>query len=99
MLYYYFNKVLYGETYWATVEKYPALRGCALLQGLRRTQIRDRTVPRQSKAGVRRNVQVGEVPTNAMMVVSSGRKAASTKGPRTRATKKHKKKIVVIQLV
>ena len=53
--------------------------------------MRDRTVLWRIEAGVRRNVQVGEVPTNAMMVVSSGRKAASTKGPRTRATKKHKK--------
>ena len=61
------------------------------LQGLWRMQIRDRTVLRLSEAGVRRNVQVGEIPTNAMMVVLRGRKVASTKGPQTRATKKHKK--------
>ena len=50
----------------------------------------DRTVLRQSGAGVRRNVQVGEMPTNAMMVVLCGRKAASAKGPQMRATKKLK---------
>ena len=51
----------------------------------------DRTVLRQSEAGVRRKVQADEMSTNAMMVVSCGRKAVSAKGPRTRATKKHKK--------
>ena len=44
--------------------------------------MRDRTVLRQSEAGVRRTVQAGDMPTNAMMVVSRGRKAASVKGPR-----------------
>ena len=33
------------------------------------------------KAGVRYNVEAGEMPTNVMMAVSRGREEASVKGP------------------
>lgn len=51
--------------------------------------IRNNTVQRSSKAGVKRNVPSGEKSINKMIAVTCGRRTGSAKDPGMRATKKH----------
>ena len=76
---------LVGAVFTSTVTPPP-------LQGMGR--MRNSTAQRWSDAGaVKRNVLVGENPTNAMMMmaVTRRRRSGSVKGPGRRTTKKPKK--------
>ena len=54
--------------------------------------LRDSTIQRRSKAGVKRSAPAGIVPTSAMIAVTRGKRATSTKGHGRRTSKRNKSK-------